>query len=496
MNDSLARQLEEREERTRPGLGLLTIWLVTLLLSLYGATEIRDTIAKSELLGEVPALQSAITRFAKLGDALGMARLREAVGGVRAVINESYLILEEREEVVPEVAPPVEPPPSDLLTEEGRHDAAPRKRRVLVIGASSIQFAIGVELERRLPMYEGVEVKRFGKLATGLARPDFFDWPKKLESLARRFKPDLVIANFGGNGAQDIPTSEYDKIKFATAEWDRLYTERVTEMITTARKHGADMVFIGMPNMREPKFAKKMRHINRVQRKAAEEAGALWISTWEMASTRKGSYRKSIEYGGKRGLMRTTDGVHYRKLGAQFVVDNVLQTVERRYVLPPLDQKLARAEGHSFDSKQLGRPVSYVAFVPKSASGDARRPALYLLPGDDSRWSEWPNYPHRQLQRLAESHRLVIVVLDLDKPPAGDLFADEIVKDVEAHLPVTDRRGLAGVHLDDLHQALDRLKVAHSYRTADAEALRHSLDELVIWHAGQLDSGDAPPDGL
>mgnify|MGYP000644562806 CR=1 FL=1 len=35
-----------------------------------------------------------------------------------------------------------------------------------------------LDLTRLLP------VKRFGKLATGLSRPDFFDWPKKLDELA------------------------------------------------------------------------------------------------------------------------------------------------------------------------------------------------------------------------------------------------------------------------------------------------------------------------
>lgn len=495
MGASLETKLEER---TSPWWGLAAIWLVVVFFSLYGAVEVRDAMAKSELLADLPALQGAMVRVAKLGDALGMERLRNAVEDVRAVVNKPYLILEELQEIPPEVAPPVTPPPppSDLVADERPHEAAPWKRRVLVIGASSIQFAVGVEFERRLPTYEGVKVKRFGKLATGLARPDFFDWPKKLDQLARRFKPDLVIANFGGNGAQDIPTAGYRKIKFATEEWDRMYRERVKEMIDIARRRGADIVFIGMPNMRESKFAKKMRHINKIQRAIAEEEGALWISTWEMASTGQGRYRKSIEYAGKRGLMRTTDGVHYRRLGARFVVDNVLQAIERRYVLSPADEKLARAEGHAFESAQLERPVSYVAFVPKGASGDARRPALYLLPGEESRWGEWPNYPHRELQRLAEAHRLVVVVLDLKSAPSGELFTEEIVKDVEAHLPVTDRRGLAGVHVDRLHEALERIGLAHSYRAADAEAFRHSLRELVAWHARQLESGTEPPDGL
>ena len=37
------------------------------------------------------------------------------------------------------------------------HETAKPKQRIVVVGASSIQFAIGTELERRLPKYDGVK---------------------------------------------------------------------------------------------------------------------------------------------------------------------------------------------------------------------------------------------------------------------------------------------------------------------------------------------------
>jgi hypothetical protein len=151
-----------------------------------------------------------------------------------------------------------------------------------------------------------------------------------------------------------------------------------------------------------------------------------------MTSTKKGEYKTTLEYQGERGLMRAIDGVHYRTLGARYIVEQTMQEVERHFVLALTDEKLARAEQHAFDAKS-GR-VSYVAFVPEIASVQNRVPALYLVPGE--KWNAWPSYPHRELQRLATAHALVLIVLEEAEPLA------EIVSDVKAHLPVSDRHDL------------------------------------------------------
>src|SRR5438876_3243082 len=268
------------KEHAGPRVGLLLVWGVVLFFTVYGAAHARDEIA-SNGLSNWSWLQQGATSLIKLGDAIGLTPVRDGVEKLRSIVNKPYLVLEQTHK--PLAAPTdagSDAPPGDDLS----HRAAPMKRRVLVVGASSIQFAMGVELERRLPTYEGVKAKRFGQLATSLSRPDLFDWPAQVDTLSRQFKPDLVIANFGGNCVQNVPTSEYQELEFGTDEWDELYTERVKEIVAVAQKHGADMVFAGMPNMRDPKFASKMERVNRVQRLAAEAAGALWISTWEMTS--------------------------------------------------------------------------------------------------------------------------------------------------------------------------------------------------------------------
>ncbi len=436
-------------ERSPIWLTVASIWAVVLLLTVYGAPAVNDEVTKDEELSAKAWLTSLAGGLMKTADTVGFSAVRSGLDRARPAVNAPYTVFEL--EAAPVEIEPVTPPPvpdAGLAPEVGEvvHHAAPAKKRVLVVGASSIQFAIGTELERRLPKYEGVKVRRFGKLATGLARPDFFDWPKKIEALCKTFKPDLIIANFGGNGAQTIPLEGYEQAKYPGPEWDAEYGKRVAAVVAIGDRHGADTVFLGMPNMRKKKFAAKMKYLNRVQKAAAEAAGALWIDTWAMSSTKGGKYRKSIKIGKKRGLMRTSDGVHYRKLGAKYVIDNSMGIIERRFALTPPDTKLATARPMGFDSLLLGERVSYTAFVPR---GIEDAPIVYLLP--DHGWSTWPSYPHREIQRAAQHHGVAVIVpearwwVDGAGAKNATAFFEELLADVAAHVSTSESVAIAGI---------------------------------------------------
>ena len=420
---------------------VITLWVLLLLLSVYQGKAIRDEIDKSDVLREQTWLRNAVTEIMRVSDSLGFAELRAALGDVRDKINAPYTVLEapegdgelDRNGDNGAVDPSANP-------KAARHTRPLRPRKVLVIGASSIQFAVGVDLEKRFPRdYEGVKVKRFGQLATGLTRPDFMDWPKKLRELAKSFKPDLVICNFGGNDAQPIPVGDYGHVAYESPDWDKKYGERVTEMIDIAKAHGADTVMVGMPIMRSPKFSKKMRRLNRAMKAATEAAGMLFVSTYEKASTRDGKYRTEVSVGRRRGLMRTSDGVHYTKLGAQFVMNHVMDAVERRYHFVRKDKKLGVAQRHGFESKAAKSTVWYTAYVPRKL--EARRPAVVILPDSKDDWAEWPRFPHRALQRWAERRQVVLVVPEAAHETAyvgklASVIRDELPRDLKRYLPV------------------------------------------------------------
>ena len=318
---------------------VILLWVVAIVFAFYDPASHRDQVQKSDQLSDQAWLNETLVGLQKLSDSSGVPSLKSGLDQLRSGVNAPYLLFEPpaktpallstQTSTSPTVNPVKIPVRTATQTATQSEPKSLMKKRVLVVGASSIQFAIGAELEKRIPQYEGVEVLRFGKLASGLARPDFFDWPKQIKKLVADFQPDLMIANFGGNGAQSIPLGNYKQAKFRSPEWDEEYSRRVQVIVGIAQAGGADVVFLGMPNMRSKKFAKKMRYLNKVQKSAAEEKGALWIPTWSLSSDAKGKYRKLVRIGKKRALMRTSDGVHYSRMGARFVIKNVLQKLER-----------------------------------------------------------------------------------------------------------------------------------------------------------------------
>lgn len=427
---------------------LLSVWGVTCALTLYAAPSVANELAGWERLSALFDVAPVARGIEALQEATGLQALNVFLEARRQQINATYAVGRLEDTPVAPTEPPAPTEPEVPGADRPAHRRAPSKQRVLVIGASSIQFALGVELERAFPRYEKVKVKRFGQLATSLARPDFFNWQQKAKTMIEEFKPDLVVTNFGGNDAQDILRPDGSKVLYASPEWEPAFEGLVTDLIELGRRQGADTVMIGMPVMREDPFTEKMRRLNASMKKATEAAGGLYVSTWELSADAKGQYLNQVTFGGKRGLMRTSDGVHYTKLGAQLVVEATLEQIERRFHLVPGDPTLGPAEPHAFESKPLARWVPYVVYRPRpTADSIAERPLILLDLGDPPTDLAPGVHPHRRLQAWAQAEGVNLVHLsplaDLGGPEVrASFFREELLADLEAHFPSGGRVGL------------------------------------------------------
>ncbi|MBI2375178.1 MAG: DUF459 domain-containing protein [Deltaproteobacteria bacterium] len=470
---------EATKERTNPATGLMSLWGVVLFLSLYGAPAVREDVERTPLLASTPLLP-VVVALDDLAGATGISYVRNAVEAIRERVQAPFAILEQPVPEAPTPDVPVDSAPRIAGPETFEHKAPASKSRVLVIGASSIQFALGVELERQLPKRAGIKAKRLGRLASGLSRPDYFDWPRQLETLAQQFRPDLVIANYGGNCAQDIPTSR-GMVPLGAPEWRAEYGARVKQMIDIAKRHGADFVYVGMPNMRDSGFAERMKLVNSVQAEVSAKEGALFVSTWEMTSEPSGKYREELTVGKKRGLMRTSDGVHFRPLGAKLIVEVITEAIERRFILGAPDAGLARVEGHAYRSPVLGAEVSYVAFVPLKASKDARVPVAVVL--HEGAWGDWPTFPHSELARTAEASGFAWIALGLEASKAAPLLGSELLVDAGQHLPIDPARVVVVTGprtRDALTASNPELPIAAQVLSSDLDALAKALAPRLV----------------
>jgi esterase/lipase superfamily enzyme len=441
---------------------LLSLWGLSALLSLWLADDLRDWLLADDRCRWASDTADGLV---ELADQAGVSQLRDESESLRAAL---YGVS----------SPPGAPAPraaatsiSTLLAGGGsaqpvaaartlaEHEVAPQPRRVLLVGASSMQFAIGQALETQLlGAYENLVVRRVGKASTGLSRPDGFNWPARLEQLLDEDRPDLVIVNFGGNDAQNIPLSRSQRIEFGSDAWNRVYAERVADFVTRIRARGAQAVMIGMPIMRSEKFSDRMRRLNEITQSATLATGGIYLDQWDLASTPDGKYRERVEEGGRSRPMRVEDGIHYTEAGGRYVVARLLLRLERHVRLTPRDATLGVVERHTFTSAALGRRSSYLAFLPRVKDAE-RVPLLVLLHGAGASPDELSEHMHAALARAAEQQRIAIVApeggaggwwLDSPERPASryaSLVAVDLLADARDHLPVSDARGVMGISM-------------------------------------------------
>ena len=214
----------------------------------------------------------------------------------------------------------------------------PRPARILLVGASSIQFELGRALENRFETFDGVTVERYGQHSTGLSRPDYFDWIAHAEKLRDEFQPDLVLAQFGGNDCQGMTDHDGKAVgQFGTEAWDDGYYARVRAFVDLFHEKGIGVVFMGMPIMRAKSFRSKMIRLNGVVQvaveHAAQEDGArvLFISTHDMTVDENGGYMEIAQVGDRRRIIRATDGAHLTNDGALLVSGQILDILGESY---------------------------------------------------------------------------------------------------------------------------------------------------------------------
>jgi uncharacterized protein len=292
------------------------LWAAAIVLSLYGTADIQRWVRGSAFWSERGSALAAADALVRAGEATRLPALRRALEADR----EAHAVA--RVEQQP-IAVPDTPAPRRTVT------------RLLLVGASTIQFHLGIELERRLASsYEGLTVDRVGKMSTGLARPDVFDWPAKLRALVAEHKPDAIVANFGGNDGQGMVLDDGRPARFGSAEWDAAYLARVRRMVDIGRAADARVVMLGMSTTRDPSLSRRMAHVNALTERAAVAAGAAYLSIWDLGAGPRGEFQDVFTIDGLAVRTRLADGKHFSRAGALMVMDQLVARLERLLDLP------------------------------------------------------------------------------------------------------------------------------------------------------------------
>ena len=203
--------------------------------------------------------------------------------------------------------------------------------RVLAVG-DSIGEDFGQSLVSKLGATGVVQATLDGKLNTGLARPDYFDWPGELRTDLSRFHPDVVVAMLGANDNQSFLVGGKG-VQFGTPDWVSAYTQRVATMMNEATAQGERMLWVGMPVMPSSGFSDQMQVLNRIaESQAVVHPGVSYLDSWHVFVDGAGGYSAFLsDASGGQQRVREPDGVHLARAGSDRLADWAISSIQSQF---------------------------------------------------------------------------------------------------------------------------------------------------------------------
>ena len=189
----------------------------------------------------------------------------------------------------------------------------------LYIGGDSLVQGWGSVLQRLAVATRVVDSRSVDyKAATGLSRPDSYDWPSRLVQQMNALRPQIVIVGFGGNDAQGLLIGGRP-FQPGSPEWSAEYASRVGATMDYLLRDGRKVIWVGTPMPNDPTDFVRQNIINQIYRdETAKRAGVTFVDTWTLFESPDHTYAAYlIDDDGQAKLMRQTDGFHLSVPGAE-----------------------------------------------------------------------------------------------------------------------------------------------------------------------------------
>lgn len=208
-------------------------------------------------------------------------------------------------------------------TEGGPAEAS--HHTVLILGSSLAKTAFGSMLEATLDAHAQVDCHRFAKSATGLSRPDFFDWMAAATREIDEHEPGAIVVVMGGNDGQDLRKVEGKaRVEWGSEDWAAAYRERVDAFVALLASEDRRVLWLGIPRTNTIKLEGKLATIRRVHRASVEaHPRGIYIDPTPFIEDDDGALRRRIEVRGEARALRGDDGVHFTMAGSRYLADRV-----------------------------------------------------------------------------------------------------------------------------------------------------------------------------
>jgi hypothetical protein len=171
--------------------------------------------------------------------------------------------------------------------------------------------------------------------ASGLARPDYFDWPATLTAEVDDEGSEVVVFSAGVNDGQGLVLDDGTAVpEVADPRWVPEYRRRVADVMDRLQRDDRLVLWVLLPPMADPGYAGRQRVIREAV--TAEAGERPWVLTVDAAGTLAGpDGAYASELPGPDGApvaVRRSDGIHLTDAGgdrlAQLVHDVIAAHVD------------------------------------------------------------------------------------------------------------------------------------------------------------------------
>jgi uncharacterized protein len=199
---------------------------------------------------------------------------------------------------------------------------------VLVVG-DSLGVDLGDPLVNALVVSGVVDATADAHIDTGLARPDYFDWPGELQNDLAVYAPQVVVVFMGANDPQNMVV-DGNAVTYGTTAWAEDYGQRVDAFVKEATDRGAHVLLVGMPVMADPGLSARMQVLNQEFALAARSPGVTYFASWPVLSDASGAFETYLpDASGNEVQVREPDGTHITPAGGDRLAHAIVEELDR-----------------------------------------------------------------------------------------------------------------------------------------------------------------------
>ena len=218
--------------------------------------------------------------------------------------------------------------------------AQTQPRQILVLG-DGVGGGLGAGLLRAAETDPGLTVvSRFNE-ASGLARPEVYDWAATVPKILEGGSFDTIVVMLGANDRQVIREGEV-RHAFGSEGWAAAYRKQLDLLLDQLQASGARVVWVSLPPMKDQAYDSAIRAITALQRERVEARGMTFLDIRPQLSGPDGGFAETVQdTTGAAIKLRGRDGVSFFKAGNNFMAQLVLAAMAQ--AAPPPATEVAAA---------------------------------------------------------------------------------------------------------------------------------------------------------